>query len=344
MRIVQLGPYPPPHGGVQNNLVAIHRFLKNRGIPAQVINITRFRKDGENGIYYPENWLELLLLLFRLRYDIVHLHIGGNVTARLLALSFACCMIPRRKAVMTFHSGGYPDSKEGKTARHSSLRGFIFRRFDRVITVNKSIEKMFIRFGLKSENVRLIPPHALTDMQVNHPLPDDLASFFKAHHPVLMTVGLLEPEYDLSLQIEALGLLRKKFPDAGLVIVGAGSLEKDLIREIDDKPYSNDILLYGDMPHHTTLTAMKACTLFLRTTLFDGDSIAVREALHIGVPVIATDTGMRPPGLHLIPFSDVSRLVQAVEEELECPTPSCRQDEASEENLEAVLKVYQELA
>ena len=31
MRVVQLGPYPPPHGGVQTNLVAIREYLRRRG-------------------------------------------------------------------------------------------------------------------------------------------------------------------------------------------------------------------------------------------------------------------------------------------------------------------------
>ena len=39
--------------------------------------------------------------------------------------------------------------------------------------------------------------------------------------------------------------------------------------------------------------AMSRITIFLRTTLYDGDSISVREALHLGVPVIASDNGMR---------------------------------------------------
>ena len=28
MIILQMGPYPPPHGGVQTNLVAIRRYLE----------------------------------------------------------------------------------------------------------------------------------------------------------------------------------------------------------------------------------------------------------------------------------------------------------------------------
>ena len=45
-----------------------------------------------------------------------------------------------------------------------------------------------------------------------------LAAFFAAHNPVLISVGLLEPEYDLSLQIEAMPqLLRRPLPTARLI-------------------------------------------------------------------------------------------------------------------------------
>jgi len=80
---------------VQSNLVAIHRFLQKHGISSQVVNITRHRKPDGDSVYYPKDWTGLCRLLLRLRFDIVHLHIGGTVTLRLLALSFLCCAMPR---------------------------------------------------------------------------------------------------------------------------------------------------------------------------------------------------------------------------------------------------------
>jgi glycosyltransferase involved in cell wall biosynthesis len=41
---------------------------------------------------------------------------------------------------------------------------------------------------------------------------------------------------------------------------------------------------------------MSACDVFLRPTLEDGDSISVREALSLGVPVVASRVGARPAG------------------------------------------------
>ncbi len=136
------------------------------------------------------------------------------------------------------------------------------------------------------------------------PLPERLAAFLNAHSPALLTVGLLEPEYDLPMQIDCMAAILRQYPRAGLLIVGAGSLEESLRAQIASTPYRDHVLLYGDMPHALTLRATLECDLLLRTTLYDGDSVSVREALYIGTPVIATDNGMRPEGVHLIPASD----------------------------------------
>ncbi|MCI0490563.1 MAG: glycosyltransferase family 4 protein [Blastocatellia bacterium] len=343
MKILQMGPYPPPHGGVQTNIVAIRRFLLERRIPCSVINLTRHRRADAEEVYYPKNALEVLRLLVRLPVDIIHLHIGGDISLRLLALGLICCLLPRRKTVLTFHSGGYPLSEAGKRARPATLRGFIFRRFDRIIGVNLELEELFKKFGVPSRRVRLIHPHALTSEPPCAPLPPRLEKFFESHSPVLTTVGLLEPEYDLPLQIEALALVRERFPNAGLLIAGSGSLEEELRELIDSKPHGEHILLCGDLEHTATLRAIAESDLFLRTTLYDGDSISVREALHLGVTVIATDNRMRPDGVCLIPPSDLGALCEAIEQNLFQSKPRQTDGEADEKNLQEVLKLYREL-
>lgn len=343
MRVLLLGPYPPPHGGVQTNLVAIRQYLLKRQIPCEVINLTRFRKPAGEGVYYPKTALELVTLLLRLPYDIVHLHLGGNLTPRLVALALVCSLLPRRKAMLTFHSGGYPSSPQGRTAGRWTLRGLVFRRLDGVIAVNPEIEALFRKFGVAPERLRLIYPHAPADPEPGTELPPPLAAFFQAHSPLLLTVSGLEPEYDIPLQIEVLGRLRGRFPRAGLAILGAGSLEQELRRQIAARPYAGDILLCGDVPHALTLRAIAASDLLLRTTLYDGDSIAVREGLYLGTPVIATDNGMRPAGVRLFPAGDPDALRAAIEAELGGQARGEKPADSGEQNLEAVLQFYREL-
>ena len=346
MRVLQLGPYPPPHGGVQTNLIAIRRYLLKRQIPCPVICIVRSTPAGEDDVYYPRTALQLLRLLFRLQYDIVHFHFGGNLSPRVVGLAAVCCLLPWAKPMMTFHSGGYPSSKQGQSTRRWTLRAIVLRRFDRIIAVNQEILDFLLRLGVSADRARLIPPHSFASGGTSQGelLPPPLASFFRSHQPVIISVGLLEPEYDLGIQIDSMRAIRTRFPQAGLVIVGSGSLETQLRARIASKDYAPDILLCGDVPHKATIEAIRKSDVMIRTTLYDGDAVSVREALHLGTPVIATDNGMRPKGVRLMPPSSTEALCRALEQTLEKPRPSMEEPpEPDEQNLEAVLSLYREL-
>lgn len=345
MRVLQLGPYPPPHGGVQSNLVAIRRYLLNHNIPCAVINITRHHKAEADEIYYPGSAFELVVLLRRLKYDILHLHLGGVLSRRLLGLSFVCSLQRECKTVMTFHSGGYPSTPEARKTGPNSFAGFVLRRFDGLIAVNPEILAFFHQLGMPEHRTRLIYPHAFPANETpGGTLAEPLQSFFLRHDPVLISVGLLEPEYDLSSQIRAIGEVRAKFAKAGLLMIGSGSLEAGLRKQIAEHPDAEHILLAGDVPHAATMLAIAQARVMLRTTLYDGDAVSVREALHLGTRVIATDNGMRPQGVHLIPKSDLPSLLAAIEEQLKAPRAARpRPAEADETNLQAVLDFYEVL-
>ena len=345
MKVLQLGPYPPPNGGVQTHIAALVDFLRQSGIECDVMNLTRFRRASANGIFYPSNSFEVLAHLLSHRYDIIHLHIGGRIFLRQLGLAIACSALPKTYCVLTFHSGGYPSSEEGRSAHARSLRAFALRRFDRIIAVNSEIAAFFERLGVRRERISLISPHsAPASVTTSADLPAVVENFFHDHQPLLITVGLLEEEYDLPLQIAAMKRVRQKWPNAGLLIAGSGSLHDALRQQIDSQPYAQHILLYGDLPHAATLQAITRADLMLRTTWYDGDALSVREALHFGLPVIATDNGMRPEGVRLIPPRDEDALLAAIDGALAMPRQKSQTSRASgNENLMSVLDLYREL-
>lgn len=345
MRVLQIGTFAPPHGGVHANLSAIREALLERRDSCEVIVITRPDRpvEKEEGIYRPRTAFQLLRLLFKLNYDIIHLHIGGTLTARLLALTFVCTLLPKKKSALTFHAGGYPSSPAGQTAKSFSLRGFVFRRLDRIICVNTAIVGMFKKFGVASNKVCLIFPYSFTRPPTNTPIPENLKDFLSSHHPVLISVGGLEPAYDLPLQIDVMEQVVEKFPQSGLMIIGAGSLENDLHERIKSKPYAEHILLCGDTERIVTLRLIEEADLMLRTTLHDGDAISIREALFLGTSVIATDNGMRPDGVELIPVSDLSALNEAIVKCFGNERKKISCDDNGKENIELVLKLYEEL-
>jgi glycogen synthase len=343
MTVLQLGPYPPPHGGVQTNLVAIREHLRRHQIGAPVINLTRHRKATSDDVHYPHTAIDVARLLFTIPADIIHLHFGGQLTPRLLALCLMCTLVPGRRVVLTFHSGGYPTWESGRRAGRYSLPALILRRLDALIAVNAQIVEMFRRFGVADDRIRLISPYSPVEVRRDFSLPDELRVFCETHSPVLTTIGLLEPEYDLALQIRAMTDIRKRLPSAGLVIIGSGSLEPELRRLIASEPEGQHVLLCGDVPHALTIRVLADSDLFVRTTRYDGDSVSVREALQLGVPVIATDNGMRPHGVRLIPNASPHALGDAIAGALQGERGGPVAAEASAEHLNEVLDLYSNL-
>lgn len=344
MHVLQLGPYPPPEGGVTRNLLAIRDALRAGGHRCSVVVTAKSEASvAEADVHHPRSALALIRLLRTLEYDVLHIHVGGDITDRLMRLMFACCTLGKGKKVLTMHSGGYPSSPEGMTAKPKSVRGRIFRMFDRVISVNKAIAEVFSSYGLPVERNLVILPHALRNPYEDVALPEALASFVSSHRPLLFTACALESDYDLMTQIESLGEVLERFPNAGLVIAGSGSQESELRKAIESKPYADKILLAGNVSHDMALHLIRSADALLRTTLFDGDAIAIREAIFLGTHVIATDNGMRPDGVRLIPVKDKTALAEAIigissSPKLEKPN---RPDDYS--NIDAVVDLYTEL-
>jgi glycosyltransferase involved in cell wall biosynthesis len=328
---------------VQAHVTALREYLLKRGVACEVIDLSPNRRDEGAGVYGPEGGPGVARLLMTLRYDVAHMHVGGRLHPRLAALALLAGLVPGRKAALTFHSGGYPSSPEGRAARPRSLRGVALRRLDRVVAVNEEIAAWFRQVGVAPGRIRLISPYALPAGPPALEPPEPLRSFMERHQPVLVSVGGLEREYDPLLQVEALGRLREKFPRAGLVLVGEGSLRGELRRRADETPYGGHVLLCGDVGREVALRVIADSDLMLRTTLYDGDSIAVREAVHFGVPVVASDRAPRPEGVRVVPAQDLSRLCEAAEQSLSNGARRPPAGGPNEENLAAVLALYEEM-
>ena len=61
------------------------------------------------------------------------------------------------------------------------------------------------------------------------------------------------------------------------------------------------------------LPAFRHDVLYLRPSRSDGDAVSIREALHAGVPVVASDVVERPAGVTLFPSDDVQELRSTIQ-------------------------------
>lgn len=339
MHVALFGAFPPPYGGIQTHIVALRAFLQSRGVRCSVVTTTRHKSAVAEDVFHPHSTGDVLRVMKRLGADIWHVHLGGIPRPREFGLCVACSLMPNSRSILTLHSGGYPSSPQGRSARRASVTGAALRSLDHLIAVNQEIATVFHKYGVSASRTSVIEPHSPGLAPVALELPAALTAFVAAHDPLLLTVGLLEPEYNLDFQLAILPEIRRHYPSAGLAIIGSGSLEERLRDQRRRSPVANHIGLWGDVPHAQTLAVINKAAALLRLTSYDGDAISIREALHFGTPVVATDTGLRPEGVHLVRQLAENDVISSLTAALSSPRV---RDSASptNDNLERILEVY----
>jgi hypothetical protein len=77
--------------------------------------------------------------------------------------------------------------------------------------------------------------------------------------------------------------------------------------------------------HAEFLALLASVCVFLRCREWDGDSASLREALALGTPVIANDTGSRPAGVRTFVHGDRAGLWAALAAVLRDPLAARRE-------------------
>src|SRR5258706_11073461 len=107
MKLLLVGPYPPPHGGVSVHVAETKRRANSLGIPCRVLNTDRNAEWSPN--YIPvrkASGFVYSLVKHSLHGWTIHVHTNGhNLKSWLVALAggLAGCFGPG--SVLTLHSG-----------------------------------------------------------------------------------------------------------------------------------------------------------------------------------------------------------------------------------------------
>src|SRR5439155_21144651 len=139
------------------------------------------------------------------------------------------------------------------------------------------------------------------------PLPAGLAAFLEERRPRLLWVGWLEEWkggdlYGFEETLDLVQGLRGGFPGLGCVFVFSrlgSETDRARVREgvrargIEDAAH---VLPDGLAGLHALFARVE---LYVRPTRSDGDSVAMRESLAAGTPVVASDAAPRPEGCRL---------------------------------------------
>ncbi len=110
--------------------------------------------------------------------------------------------------------------------------------------------------------------------------------------PLAVCVARLAPEKDLATLIRAIAIASQSVPALQLRIIGDGEMRSHLKRLVCELSISEKVEFLGERENVPEL--LGTCGFYVSSSLSEGISLTILEAMAVGLPVIATNVGGNP--------------------------------------------------
>ncbi|MFC1807901.1 glycosyltransferase [Candidatus Omnitrophota bacterium] len=286
-----------------NEAGSVSDELNDAGIP--VITVNKRSKVDIIALF------RLIRIFSKYNFDIIHTHMfTSNLWGR-IANIFA----GKKPLAITEHN---VDEWKGKI--ELTLDKILLPCTDKLICVSEKV-KSFYDSKLSLRNGKSVVCHNGVDV-TGLSISSDRESFREklglfGDKKLIAVIGRLVPQKDVGNFLRAFKQICQKRKDVEALIVGDGPLREDLVKVRDELGLKEDVRFLGLRDDIGDI--LNAIDLLVVPSTREGLSVAILEAMAIGLPVVATDVGGNSECIsdgvngRLVPASDSKALADAID-------------------------------
>jgi glycosyltransferase involved in cell wall biosynthesis len=326
-KILQVTSYPPPRSGWGIRAQFLKRRLEADGHACVVLNIGSSRKlpsPEYETVLSAWDYVSKLWKYSRTGYT-AHVHVNGaSLKGLVLALVAAMInLLAGKRCFLTFHAG--TQQKYFPPPNAPWLRPaywLIFAIPVRIICNSEAVKRKIAEYGVSPSKISAIPAFSRQYLEFEPGrLPDALERFYARCPCIVFCYVNLRPLFYPVELIEGFARMAESRRDVGLVLCGvSGYPEADISEAMSARiarwRLEERVCRVDDLDHDEFLTALSRAAVYLRSHVSDGVCSSVLEALALGVPVVASENGHRPPGVVTYQATDCADLARALDETL----------------------------
>lgn len=339
--VTLVGSYPPPHGGQSVHIQALRDYVRKQGKDVLVVNTGANKSLHEDGIVSVSSAQQLLATLLKAaESSVLHVHVANQTDFRKLVPTAIAARMRGAPWLATIHSGNSASSASTASGWQRLVSRAVLRSASKLICVNATLERHLNEFTRSGNAVTITPFSLEYDASA---LPATVEQFIRDHSPVMTCIGLYEPTYGFEQAVLLLERLRRTHPNAGLLLIGDPRNSQWCVDLVRERELAGHVQVCGNLSRPECLSALQRSAVFLRPTLYDGDSLSVREALALGIPVVATITDFRPEGVILYPRHDPQAGLEGILTALARTRSTDLAATSQDHGLQQVFGLYQEV-
>jgi glycosyltransferase involved in cell wall biosynthesis len=158
--------------------------------------------------------------------------------------------------------------------------------YQRIICVSNGVKDSFARYPARYRRKLSVVHNGINWPGFAESRTEARASFGVAEKTFLIvTLGRLEKQKNYGFLLEVLAGVA----DVRLMIAGSGSLLGDLQATATALGVKDRVEFLGNLDRAGVIRLLRAADCFVQTSLFEGQSNAVLEAMHAGLPIVVSD-------------------------------------------------------
>jgi len=191
----------------------------------------------------------------------------------------------KRPIVVTIHGSDFRMATE-RFSFVTKIFLYVCQRANQIMCVSELQKNEIERIGVRPEKISTIPMGIdETFLEAGRKRREKSNGKF---HKVLSNRNLL-PLYNISLLIRAIPKVIQEQPDTKFFIAGDGSDREDLEKEANSLNLGSSVQFLGRLPHEKMAELLSQADIYVSTSLFDGTSVSLLEAMGSGAFPIVTD-------------------------------------------------------
>jgi len=201
------------------------------------------------------------------------------------------------------------------------------KKTSKVFVVSENTRKDLIKmFDYPKTNIALVPCSAsdFYKVEINPKEAEATQKKYQLPARFILAVGTLEPRKNFTNVIKSFVILKRKYSDLKLVIVGKpGWKYHEIERAVKSYQLENEVVFLGYVQSHELNQIYHLATVFVFPSLYEGFGIPPLEAMSSGCPVVSSNLASMPEvigdaGLLIDPKSAV-KIADAISSLLENP-------------------------
>jgi len=232
-------------------------------------------------LYYTNGSLLTMYTALRNGCNIIHIH--WAIPTGLIGVWVGALI--RKPLVVTIHGSDLRMALE-KSSFVRRLFIYVCKRANHLNCVSEVQKKELERLGVPSRKISTIPmgiDAAFLETGKNRGVES------KNRPMTILSNRNLLPIYNVSLLIQAIPIILKDEPETKFRIAGDGSERKALQREADSLNINSSVEFLGRVPHEEMPNLLSQADIYVSTSLHDGTSVSLLEAMGSGVFPVVTD-------------------------------------------------------